>query len=253
MSGSNRRPGRRVLGGFLGVVCLVLTAAGCGSNGTVDTNLQRKPPTIVGSVTGTVMAPNGEFAARDAGWRWACPIGLLSPAYAQTCLANLMPAGGTLNVALWQIDQIDAKDGKIDNPRTVNQARTDDDGLYQIVDPAAEHLDTCRLMVVVGHEDSLTRAFAIEHTTNIDAVSEAVVRVVLERITQSPPVGLCDFNNDGLANILDEARDAACSAKGSTVAEINDSAYQRVKVNCGVLQAINDATGVPIPLPARCS
>jgi hypothetical protein len=253
MSGSNQRPDRCVLGGLLGALCLALAAAGCGSDGSSDVALVRTPQPIVGAVTGTVYAPNGEFASADAWWRWACPFSLSSPAYAQTCLAALMPAAGTLNVALWQVDTVDAKDGKIDNPRTVNQARTDGDGLYQIVDPAAEHLETCRLMVVVGHEESLTRAFAIEHTTNIDAVSEAVVRVVLERLTQSPPVQLCAFSNAGLANILDKARAAACPAKGSTVTEINDSAYQHVKVNCGVVQAINDATGVPVPLPARCS
>ncbi len=253
MSGSNQRPDRCVLGGLLGALCLALAAAGCGSDGSSNVALVRTPRSIVDAVTGTVYAPNGEFASAEAGWRWACPLSLLSPAYAQTCLANLMPAGGELNVALWQIDMIDAKDGKIDNPRTVNQARTDGNGLYQIVDPVADNLDTCRLMVVVGHEDSLTRAFAIEHTTNLDAVSEAVVRVVLDRLTQSPPAQLCDFTNAGLANILDKASAAACSAKGSTVAEINDSAYQHVKVNCGVLQAINDATGIPIPLPSRCS
>jgi hypothetical protein len=253
MSGSNQRRGRSVRGGLLGALWLALTAAGCGSDGSVNVTLPRTPQPIVGAVSGTVYAPNGEFASAGGWWRWTCPFTLLSPAYAQTCLANLLPAGGTLNVALWQIDTIDTKDGEIDNPRTLNQVRTDSDGLYQIVDSAAEHLETCRLMVVVGHEESLTRAFAIEHTTNIDAVSEAVVRVVLDRLTQSPPAQLCAFTNAGLANILDEARTAACSAKGSTVAEMNDSAYQRVKVNCGVLQAINDATGIPIPLPARCS
>jgi hypothetical protein len=252
MSGLNQRPGRRVLGGVLGVVCLALAAAGCGSDGTVDVALRPTPKPIIGAVTGTVFAPNGEFAAADGWLRWACSLSLLSPAYAQTCLMNLMPAGGELNVALWRINFIDAKDGKIDNPVLVNQARTDGDGLYQIVDAAAEQLDTCRLMVVVGSNESMTRAFAIEHTTNIDAVSESVVRMVLERLTQSPPVQLCDFNNDGLANILAKARAAACSAKGNTVAEINQSAYDHVKVNCGVLQAMNDATGVPIPLPSRC-
>jgi hypothetical protein len=233
-------------------VCLALTAADCGSNGTADVTLQPTPRPIVGAVNGTVFAPNGEFAAADGWRRWACAFNLLSPAYAQTCLMNLMPVGGTLNVALWHVNLLDAKDGKIDNPRLLNQARTDDEGLFEIVDPATEHLDTCRLMVVVGSNDMLTRAFAIEHTNNIDAVSEAVVRVVLARLTQSPPVQLCDFTNAGLANILDKASDAACSAKGDTVAEINQSAYDHVRVNCGVVQAINDATGVPIPLPEKC-
>ena len=252
MSRSKQRPGRRVLGGLLGAVCLALTAAGCGSNGTADVTLQPTPRHIVAAVNGTVFAPNGQFAAA-AGWRrWACTFNLLSPAYAQTCLMNLLPAGGTLNVALWHVDSIDAKDGKIDNPRLINQARTDDQGLYEIVDPAAEHIDECRLMVVVGSNDILTRAFVIEQTNNLDAVSEAVVRVVLARLTQSPPVQLCDFTNAGLNNILKQANDAACSAKGDTVAEINQSVYDHVRVNCGVAQAINDATGVPVPLPSHC-
>ncbi len=252
MSGWNQRPGRRALGELLGAMCLVLITSGCGSDGTVDIAFPPTPRPIVGAVTGTILAPNGEFAAVDAWWRFAGPLNLSSPAYAQTCLANLMPAGGELNVALQQVDFIDAKDGQIDNPRLLAEGRTDGDGLYEIVNSAAEHLETCRLMVVVGSNESLTRAFAIEHTTNIDAVSEAVVRVVLNRLTQSPPVQLCDFTNAGLGNILAEARPAACSAKGDTVAAINQSAYDHVKVNCGVLQAINDATGVPIPLPSRC-
>jgi len=252
MNGAKQRPGRRVLGGLLGAVCLALTAIGCGSNGTADVLLRPTPQAIVAAVNGTVLAPNGEFAAADGWRRWACAFNLLSPADAQTCLMDLMPAGGTLQVALWQVDLLDAKDGKIDNPRLLNEARTDDAGLYEIVDPAAEHLDTCRLMVVVGSNDMLTRAFVIEHTNNLDAVSEAVVRVVLARLTQSPPVQLCDFTNAALANILDKASDAACSAKGNTVAEINQSAYDHVRVNCGVLQAINDATGVPVPLPGKC-
>jgi hypothetical protein len=84
------------------------------------------------------------------------------------------------------------------------------------------------------------------HTTNIDAVSEAVVRVVLERITEAPPVQLCDFTNAGLANIAAAARNAACSASGSTVAEFNDSAFERVRVNRKVKEAIDAATGVPV-------
>lgn len=253
MSGLKQCPGRRGRGGILGAVCLALMAAGCGSDGTASVTLRPTPRPIVGAVTGTVFAPNGQFAAADIGRHWARALCLLSsPAYAQTCLQVLMPVADELNVAFWLVDAIDAKDGKIDTPRLLNQARTDGDGLYEIVDPAADNLDTCRLMVVVGSNDSLTRAFAIEHTTNIDAVSEAVVHVVLDRLTQSPPVQLCDFSSAALSNILDKARAAACSAKGNTVAEINQSAYDHVRVNCAVVQAINDATGVPVPLPPKC-
>ena len=253
MSGSNQPSGWRTLGCLLGVVGLALASAGCGSDGNVSVALRPTPAPIVGAVTGTVFAPNGDFASAAAGIRWACPFSFVSPAYAQTCLQVSMPAAGTLNVVLWLIDTVDAKDGEIDNPRKLNEARTDGDGLYQIVDPAAEQLDQLHLMVVVGSGDSMTRAFAIEHTTNIDAVSEATVRVVLDRMTQSPPVQLSSFANEALANILDKASAAACSAKGDTVADLNQSAYDHAKVNCGVLQAINDATGVPVTLPAKCA
>jgi len=253
MSGLKDGPGRRALGGLLGVTWLALAVAGCGSNGTAGVILQPTPRPIVAAVNGTVFAPNGEFAAADIWHRWVQVVGLLSPAYAQgTCLANLMPAIGDLNVVLWLVDSIDAKDGVINNPRLLNQAHTDGEGLYEIVDSAAQDLNVCRLMVAVGGNDSLTRAFAIDHTTNINAVSEAVVRVVLDRLTQSPPVQLCDFTNAALTNISNETSNAACSAKGDTVADINESAYNHAKVNCGVLQAINDATGVPVPLPSKC-
>jgi hypothetical protein len=240
MRRSNQRPGRYAAAGLL-AVCLGLSAAGCGSDGTADVTLIPTPRAIVPAVNGTVLAPNGDFAAANSWRRWACAFSLVSPAQAQTCLMDLMPAGGILNVALWQVDFIDAKDGEIDSPRLLSQARTDPEqpGLYEIVDQALQNLDTCRFMVAVGGGTSLTRAFAIDHTTNIDAVSEA-------------PVQLCDFTTAALANIVQKVRNAACSAKGDTVAEINQSAYDHALVNCGVLQAINDATGVPVPLPAKC-
>ena len=252
MSGLKQPPGRRALGRLLGATGLALIVAGCGSDGATSVTLQPTPQQIVAAVNGTVLAPNGQFVAADIWHRWASSVFLLSPAYAQTCLANLMPAAGDLNVVLWLVDYVDAKDGVIDNPRLLNQAHTDGEGLYEIVDSAAQNLNTCRLMVAVGSNDSLTRAFAIDHTTNINAVSEAVVRVVLDRLTQSPPVQLCDFTNAALSNISDKTSAAACSAKGDTVADLNESAYNHAKVNCGVLQAINDATGVPVPLPSKC-
>ncbi len=246
MSGLKQRPGQGALAGLFGAACLALIGAGCGSDATTSVTLQPTPRQIVAAVNGTVLAPNGQFVAADLWYRWASAVSLLSPAYAQTCMANVMPAMGDLNVVLWLIDSIDAKDGVIDNPRLLNQAHTNGEGLYEIVDSAAQDLSTCRLMVAVGGNDSLTRAFAIDHTTNINAVSEAVVRVVLDRLTQAPPVQLCDFTNAGLANITQKAADAACSAKGDTVSALNESAYQHVKVNRGVIQAITDATGVPV-------
>lgn len=219
--------GRRVGTFLIGVCVVLLAAAGCGTEGNVAVDLPPTPRSIVPAITGTVFAPGGQT----------------SPG---TCLADLSPEEGTLNVVLWLVDSLDAKDGHIDNPFLLMQNRTNGEGLYEILLPGTTQVGGCGLMVAVGSGDSLTRAFAVSHSTNLDAVSEAVVRVVLDRLTKAPPVQLCDFSAEGLSNILEKAKNAACSARGSTIAEVNDAAYQRVRVNAAVKQAIDDATRVPV-------
>jgi len=234
----------RGVGAFLMAACVtLLAAAGCGSDGTVEVDLPPTPRSIVPAVSGRIFAPRGQFVAADR-WRWwPEQLRLVSPANA---LQGVSLAGGILNVVLWHVDFLDAKDGRIDNPLLINQARTNDDGLYEIVDSVTADLDYCRLMVAVGRNETLTRAFVVSHSTDLDAVSEAVVRVILDRLTKAPPVQLCDFTTAGLANILDKASNAAFSARGDSVAEINAAAFERVRVNRNVKQAIDDATGVPV-------
>lgn len=233
--------------GFLASVALVVLAAvGCGHDGSVDITFLPTPPPIVAAVTGVVLAPNGEFAAAGGWWEWPAQLRLVQRAHA---LQNVLPAGGILEVTLSRIDLVDAKDGRIDTPLLLATGRTDGDGLYKIVHPAAGNLDDCRLIVAVGGGELLTRAFVVSHTTNIDAVSEAVVRVVLDRLTKAPPVQLCDFKTDGLLRILAKAQNAAFPAKGDSIAEINQDAFEHVRTNRNVKKAIDDATGVPVESP----
>jgi hypothetical protein len=163
-------------------------------------------------------------------------------------LQNVAPAQGTLRVALSQVNQGDAADGSIDSPLLINQNDTDGEGAYRIVDPIAAHVDTCRLMVSVGSGNDMTRAFVTAKTTNIDASSEAVVRVILNRLTRAPAVNLCDFSLDAIVGISNAVDRAATLAFGDTVAAINDDAFTRActaAASAEVKQAVDNATGRP--------
>jgi len=242
-----RRTARRgwlmlLLSGWLAV----LGGSGCGTDGTSGVSFPPEPPATEAEITGTVLAPNGEFAALDRGWNWPLRLGVVAPALA---LQGVAPAGGILNVALYSISLTDAKDGQINNPKLLKDSRTAGDGIYQIVDYAARDIEQCRLMVAVGVNETLTRAFVASHSTNIDAVSEAVVRIVLHRLTQAPPVQLCDFSNADLTSILDAAAEAAFPARGDSVATINLAACERAARNRDVRLAVEAASGVPVDVP----
>ena len=242
-----RRAARRgslvlILSGWLAVVA----GSGCGTDGTSGVSFPPELPPTEAEITGTVFAPNGEFAGPGAGWRWARHLSVAAPALA---LQGVAPAGGILNVALYRISLVDAKDGQINNPKLLGQSRTAGDGIYQIVDYSARDIDQCRLMVAVGVNETLTRAFVVSHSTNIDAVSESVVRIVLHRLTQAPPVQLCDFSTEELTSILDAAAEAAFPARGDSVATINLAACERVARNRDVRLALEAASGVPVDEP----
>jgi len=231
-----------LLAGWLAVV----GGTGCGTDGTSGVSFPPDPPATEDEITGTVLAPNGDFAGIGSGWQWARHLSVAAPALA---LQGVAPAGGILNVALYRINLVDAKDGQINNPKLLSQSRTAGDGVYQIVDYSARDIDQCRLMVAVGVNETLTRAFVVSHSTNIDAVSESVVRIVLHRLTQAPPVQLCDFSTEGLTSILDAAAEAAYPARGDSVATINLAACERAARNRDVRQAVEAASGVPVEEP----
>jgi hypothetical protein len=234
-----------------------LLAAGCGSNGNAGAVFESQDPPPTAFVTGVVYAPNGDLAAADSWWRWAQQLHLLPPAYAQGCaFANsVLPVDTTgVQVVLSSVSELDAADGQINDPTFLAQAFVDpDSGVYTIVNEAAANANECGLMVSAGGGLQLTRGWVFQRTTNIDAVSEAVVRVVLDRVAEAPAVQLCAFQSAGLKSIYVAAQQAACTVSGDTVFTLNQKVYEKVAADCCVQVAINAASGAPQPLSSRCA
>lgn len=269
MTGSDS-PGRKTLvaAGTVAAAVALLVAA-CGSNGSSDVRIPDSPPGVEGELTGIVYGPVAvvEPPLAAAGKWWPSKLGLVGAAYAN--LYNEIPFGiRGAHATLSSVTEVDAADGRIDfyDP-IVQSVPTDADGRYRVIHHFVETLEICesinserfvgRLLVSVSVGDPNhsgdTRAFVVSTQTDIDASSEAVVRLVLERIFEyEPPVQLCDFDIEGLRNLVRTAQDAAYTAEGDTVGEINADAYRLASENCKVLRDLDRATGVPVDPPLPC-
>jgi len=247
MTGLGQRRATRNLGLCLALATLVVAAGtGCGNDGNVGVTFPPTPKQIEDGVSGVVQMPNGQFSSAGSWWEWPATLNLVTRAFAVRN-PNVSPVGAGVLVAISHIDPLDAADGRIDGPLLIDQTQTDEQGRYQIIDAALDDVDQCRLMLAVGSGDQLTRAFVTSHSTNddesLDAVSEATVRVVLDRLTKAPPVQLCDFSTDDLRNIYQAVSLAAYTARGTTVAQINADAFAKAMRNAGVQKAVAQATG----------
>jgi hypothetical protein len=189
-------------------VAALTALAGCGADGSSSATIGGSGQTILPAVSGTVWVPPGTDFAAIPGWRKWLETVLVAPrAYAE------IPGEARIQTETWVtlnwIIESDAADGKIDSPRAVSDRdrygtdRTDQNGSYTILSADASDVDACRMYVSVGHSGkrSWTRAFVFDHATDLDAVSEAVVRMVLQRLTEAPPVQLCDFSSQDLRDI----------------------------------------------------
>jgi len=253
---------RRPIAENLVALCVAgIAMAGCGSD--AKSTLQFAPTPAPGAlVTGVVSMPNGELASASSPWQWARKLHLSSPLYAATTSPNpnIFPTGG-VPVTLSRVDDADAADGIIGNtpghaPLLLGQSpETGADGTYTVdKTDLATTVNGCGFMVAVGdaNQGTLTRAWvlaAAPGATDIDVVSETVVRVVLDRLTKSPPVDLCrnfPLGSPGLQGITDAVAAATFTAVGSTVQEMNDSGFQKAMASAQVTAAVTAATGVAV-------
>lgn len=269
MTASAAPRGKTILAACIAALAATLGLAACGSDGTAGVRIPESPPELKGELTGVVYGPRAVVEPPIAAvekW-WPSRLSLISAAYAN--LFNQIPFGiRGAHVTLSSLTEVDAADGRIDfyDP-VVQSVPTDADGRYRIIHHFVETLEVCesinsdrfvgRLLVSVSVGDPNlrgdTRAFVVSTQTDVDASTEAVVRLVLERIFEHyPPVQLCDFDIEGLRNLVRVAQDAAYTAQGDTVSEINADAYRLARENCKVLRAIDQATGVPVEPPLPC-
>jgi hypothetical protein len=251
---------RWAVGTNLGVLCIaMLTMTGCGSDGKATATFPTPVPAEA-LVTGVVRLPNGVLASARSPWTLAARFGLLASAHAASVEnPSVFPAGG-VQVTLSRVDHADAADGVIgDNPGNAplilgQSLNSDEEGNYTInKTKQVLSVDGCGFMVAVGdlRHATLTRAFVLAASpaaTDIDVVSETVVRVILDRLTKAPPVQLCEFalGSPGLQAVTDAVSNAVFTATGSTVEEINQSAFEKAMANADVQAAVDEASGVPV-------
>ncbi len=245
--------------GWIAGACVAAAVAlgGCGADGTSRAAISaaQKP-----SVTGTVYAPNGQFAARARSWQWAHALTLVARADALQGMAGVTTPE---EVSLSRLDPGVAAHGcppQVGCAQLLASAYTDSSGHYAISDDALANLDTGRLIVHVGSDSLLTRAFVFSRTADIDATGEALVRLVLQRLTQTPPVPLDAFTADALqtlamwAKILTQdlpgtaavslsAGRTDCDGVSLGVACLNDIVFERLASSATMQNTMNDIVG----------
>ena len=224
------------------VVCLAaLGLAGCGSDGTSSAVVAGPE---MPSVAGTVIAPDGEFARLTPPWQWADALTLVGRADA---LQGVAGVSTPQTVSLSRLDPVAAGHGCAPQRpclQLITSTRTDSAGRFQISHGALGDLNADHLILHVGDEPLLTRAFVFSRTADINASSEAVVRLVLLRLTQAPPVQLNVFTNDALQTLADlaDVLTAHLSATGSDVASFNEKVYDTLAVSGTMHKTMDELT-----------
>lgn len=228
----------RGAGSVAGMLAILLSfAPGCGSEGSSEVTLVTDPPTVEEKITGIVSAPNGVLAMAPRGWQSPLGLPFVSMALA---LQGVSPVAAGLPVSLSLLDSVDFADGRIDSPIPLfTAALTNAEGRYTIISRDAEDTSVCRKMLAAGGGDSLTRALVFSHEIDVNATSEALVRVLLDYVGGSQ-AQLCDFSVSELTDLLGLVRAATFPASGDTAAEINERAYQLAVTNRRVQEALRN-------------
>lgn len=224
-------PGAAVLGALVFI-------ASCGHDGNIGAvipgDLEPEPPTIVGGV----LAPNGDFAAAASGfWRFA----EIFVSSAHALAENVIPIGPGVPVTLYSVSEEDAEDGQINQAFAISAPQpTDNGGRFTVALLGGREIGECGLMLSVGTNSLLTRAFVYTDDQDLDAVSEATVRSILTFIAENEGVLLCDYNTEDLREIEGLIRDISANTTGTSVADINERVYLQAQNSQSVQNLLNN-------------
>ncbi len=229
---------QRVLTCLVGYSIGAALIAGCGSDGSSAVTVIRVPTPGAGVITGIVQAPNGVIAAPriwEPRFAWSLWSSMAE------ALQGVRPVGAGVSVSLSMLDSADFADGTIDAalPLVVDIV-TEADGRYTIMDPAADDVTSCRKMVTAGTGTAVMRSFVYGREIPIDSSSEALVRVVLDYVAGSTSQ-LCDFDTAELVRLQRKVADVVFAARGNSVEELNQRAYDLARTNRSLRAALEEA------------
>jgi hypothetical protein len=199
------------------VSCAWLLVAGCGGGDDLDT------ATVV---DGVVEAPDGEIV--HAQGLWDAIAAVLIPKV--LAITGLEPVGAGEDVRLEVIDGA----GEVINLLATQSTRAD--GSYSHPLASAEQPGSS-LVVSVGEDQSLMRAFVASESVDINPATEATVRLVLD--SGDPPGNFSAAELTVIQEAVDEATDDV--AAGMTIATANARAEQRAGDDPEVQAAIATA------------
>jgi len=230
----------RPSGGWAAAACLATLIAGCGNDGSSGASIPGSQMQVVASVQGTILAPDGQFAAAERWW-WPKGLHFAQPAYAVT---QFEPIQSIEHLALYFVQAADAAHGDTNTSRvTKNDVLSLPDGKYQVVNNALTDIEgSCRLMLQVSSGSLATRGFVLRHDNNdIDAASEVTVRLILKEIHDTS-AQLCDFSVQELQTITDLVRSQDQPlAEGATLPDLYENLFDIAVGDSRVQKALSDA------------
>ncbi len=177
---------------FLAVFVWALSGCSGGGGGASE---PAPAPSVV--LSGQVYAPGGQVASLTRSSPLASVFDLLIPAVQATVSGLLSVADGT------RVDLVRVNDaGTVD---TLIASTTTSGGQYRFDLTALDVAFTNDLMVLVSDLGVQMRAFATDESVDIDPVSEAVSRLVFEKIASTPATLLDNFTTAEIQALYDSA------------------------------------------------
>lgn len=220
-----------------------LMVAGCGHDAGIGATIPGRMNPEPEEVGGGVLAPNGQFVSADSlFWRFASLFESVAHA-----LVNVELVGPGVSVTLYSVLEDDIVDGQITKARAVSSPQpTDPTGHFACALLDGHEVGECGLMLSAGAGGTLTRAFVFaSEDQDITAVSEAVVRSILNFIGENPSVRLCDYSDADIEELTALIDFISGDIGGSDVQDINEKVYERALNDPDVQQLLSDFAAVP--------